>query len=112
MIKNLIARRQSRKSSQLHINREIHMPKLRKITFTFKTHIEVEIECEAEYTPGCLGSRGSFGEPMEPDTDDQIEILEVKALGEYADSVTIDASTFPTDDVMDDAREALEDLRE
>lgn len=39
--------------------------------------VPVEVELRYHYYPPCKGSRGSYGVPMEPDEDAEVEDIEV-----------------------------------
>ena len=41
----------------------------------------VSFEVEYDFSPACRGSRGSYGEPMEPDTDAEVELCSVRQTG-------------------------------
>jgi|DEB0MinimDraft_10_1074344.scaffolds.fasta_scaffold01352_10 hypothetical protein len=61
---------------------------------------DTEILVDAEVTAGMKGGRDEFGCPMEPDDDDEIEILEMSST---------DGSTIDEESLQEKAKEAIAD---
>lgn len=64
-------------------------PNCPKGAYEFRVTLDdVDLVCHLDYLPAEKGSRGSFGEPLEPSSDEDMDLFSVYVAGTDADIVS------------------------
>lgn len=70
-------------------------PNCPKGAYEFRVTLDdVDLVCHLDYLPAEKGSRGSFGEPLEPSSDEDMDLFSVYVAGTDADIKSLMAYTY------------------